>query len=311
MIKRSLIIYFFLFISANAEEIFDYDLVAKQIAKDTYVFVGAKEDFSYKNGGNIVNTGFIVTEEGVVIIDTGPSYTYGSQMKQAIIEITNKPIIKILITHHHPDHFLGNQAFTGVPIFALPKTIQQLKREANGFLDNMYRLVGKAMKDTEVETTNIKPLSITQEKLGRHHLEYIYLSGHTPSDLVIFDKETGVLFTGDLTFHNRALTTPHAQPEEWLNSLDVIKKVDFKIIVPGHGEITENLEPVEQTRDYLVWLEKTISNAVEHGLEMNEVLALPIPDRFKEFSVLNREFTRSVTHRYPVYEKNIFDELPY
>lgn len=292
---------------ALAFEKLDYQLEPKQIAEGTYVFIGLKEDFSYENGGNIVNTGFIVSEQGVVVIDTGPSFLYGQQMRQAISKISDKPVIKVLITHHHPDHFLGNQAYDDVPIYALAETIQLIKRDANGFLDNLYRMSGPWMSGTDFSTVEIKPLLLKQEQIANHSLRYIPLSGHTEADLVILDETTGVLFAGDLIFHNRALTTPHAEPGNWLKSLDVIKETDFSVIVPGHGEVAKNIEPVEQTRDYLIWLETTIKQAVAQGLDMPEVLALPIPERFSGLSVLKREYTRSVSHRYPVHEKLIFD----
>lgn len=292
---------------ALATEKLDYKLSAKQIAKETYVFIGEKDDFNYENGGNIVNTGFIVTELGVIVIDSGPSYRYGRQMRRAISKVTDKPVIKVLITHHHPDHFMGNQAYNDVPIYALAETIQLVKRDADGFLDNIYRMSGEWMSGTDFSTIEIKPLTLKQEKIANHSLRYFRLSGHTTADLVIFDETTSVLFTGDLVFHNRTLTTPHANPEQWLESLDMIKEIGFKIIVPGHGEVAENHNPINQTCDYLAWLEKTIHDAVFQGLEMNEVLALPIPERFIGLGVLNREYIRSVTHRYPVYEKLIFN----
>lgn len=292
---------------AIASEKLDYQLEPIQVAAATYVFIGAKEDFSYENGGNIVNTGFIVTEEGVVVIDTGPSLRYGQQMRKAINKITDKPIIKVLITHHHPDHFLGNQAYEDIPIYALPETINLLKRDAAGFLDNVYRMSGPWISGTEISSTNIQPINKEREKIGSHSLRYIKLQGHTGADLVIYDEATGVLFTGDIVFHNRTLTTPHADPVNWLKSLDKLKDIDFAFIVPGHGEVSNNIGPVEQTRDYLIWLESTIEQSVSHGLDMTEVLGLPIPERFSHFGVLKREYTRSVTHRYPIYEKLIFN----
>lgn len=289
----------------NANE-FDYQLKAKKIAADTYVFIGKKEDFSTENGGNIVNTGFIVTDEGVVVIDTGPSLLYGQQMRAAISRVTKKPLLKVLLTHHHPDHILGNQAFHDVPIYALNTTVTLIKRDASAFVDNVYRMVGDWMKGTEV-FSDILPLETKREELGDHKLNYLSLSGHTDGDLVVYDETTGVLFAGDLVFHNRALTTPHATPEIWEASLNKLSEIDFKIIVPGHGEISERKIPIVQTLDYLNWIEDLISKAVDDGLEMNEVLSLEIPERFKELGVLEHEYTRSVIHRYPVYEGKIFD----
>lgn len=306
---RKIILFFYCLISFNfvfANTTLDYKLKPKQIAKDTYVFIGKKEDFSRFNGGNIVNTGFIVTDDGIVVIDSGPSLGYGQQMREAIKKVSAKPIKKVILTHHHPDHILGNQAYMDVPIYALPETVTLIKRDASSFLDNVYRMVGDWMRQTEV-VTDILPLNQYQEKLGDHVLNYISLSGHTDGDLVIFDETTGVLFAGDLVFNNRALTTPHATPEKWQVNLNKLKKIKFKKIVPGHGEIANTIEPIVQTLDYLLWIESTIKQGVDDGLDMNEVLATPIPERFSHLAVLKHEFTRSVIHRYPLYEKLIFN----
>ncbi len=97
----------------------DYALKPRLIADDTWLLEGSTDNFAKDNGGNIVNTAFIVTEAGVVVIDTGPSRRYGEALRQAIASVTDKPVIQVLLTHHHPDHALGNQAFKDVPIGAL------------------------------------------------------------------------------------------------------------------------------------------------------------------------------------------------
>jgi len=287
----------------------DYQLHAELIAKNTYVFIGKKEDFSMVNGGNILNTAFIVTNEGVVLIDSGPSYQYALQAKAAINEITDKPVIKIFITHSHPDHFLGNQVFPDASIYALPTTIRELKTNAESFLDNVYRLADYWMAGTEVSINSILPLNSTSELIGEHSLRYLFLKGHTAADLAILDETTGVLFTGDLVFHNRAATTPHANIEAWLLSLDKLEQIRFNLLVPGHGEVTGNISPIKQTREYLTWLDVTIKRSVMDGLSMNEVINLPVPEQFQNLAVLKSEFMRSVIHRYPIYEKTLFEQI--
>ncbi|PKL14223.1 MAG: hypothetical protein CVV52_02815 [Spirochaetae bacterium HGW-Spirochaetae-8] len=91
---------------------FDYHLDPYRLTEDTYVFIGKAEDFTRQNGGNIVNTAFIVTADGVVVIDTGSTRRYGEQMREAIAGVTPKPVTHVFNTHDHPDHFLGNQAFS-------------------------------------------------------------------------------------------------------------------------------------------------------------------------------------------------------
>jgi len=122
----------------------------QQVVTDTYVIEGKTEDFSKRNGGFIVNTSFIVTTEGVVVIDTGVSRRFGEQQRAAIEKLTGKKIVRVYITHHHPDHFLGNQIYNDVPIFALPATRDGIKAEGEMFSGNMYRMVGDWMRDTRV-----------------------------------------------------------------------------------------------------------------------------------------------------------------
>ncbi|HET6718629.1 MAG TPA: MBL fold metallo-hydrolase, partial [Rhodocyclaceae bacterium] len=104
----------------------DYALKPRQIAPDTWVLVGLREDFSRSNGGNIVNTAFVATGDGVVVIDSGPTRLYGEALRAAIARVTPQPIREVWNTHHHPDHVLGNQAFADRPIRALEPTRQGL-----------------------------------------------------------------------------------------------------------------------------------------------------------------------------------------
>jgi uncharacterized sulfatase len=129
---------------------FDYGLKPRKIADGTYVLVGRTEDFSLANGGNIVNVGFIVTSSGVVVIDTGPSRRYGEQLRAAIRKVTDKPVVKVLNTHFHPDHFLGNQAFADIGVAALPATIQGIQAMGGPFTDNMYRMCGDWEAGTDI-----------------------------------------------------------------------------------------------------------------------------------------------------------------
>ena len=96
---------------ADVPERYNYQLKPINIAPDTWVLLGATEDFSRANGANIVNIGFIVTEAGVVLIDTGPSLRYAQQLEAAVASVTERPIVAAINTHHHPDHWFGNQHF--------------------------------------------------------------------------------------------------------------------------------------------------------------------------------------------------------
>jgi quinoprotein relay system zinc metallohydrolase 1 len=280
----------------------DYGLHPRQVADGTYVLVGRNEHFDFHNGGNIVNTAFIVTPKGVIVIDTGPSRRYGEQLRKAIGQVTRQPIVQVYITHLHPDHFLGNQAFEDLPIAALEATREGIRQLGEGFSDNLYRLVGSWMSGTRVVVPNRTAEPGTVE-IGGHHLRLIALEGHTGADLALLDETTGVLFAGDLVFHDRTPTTPHAHIDRWLNSLGELREIDYRLLVPGHGEPVAGTAAIAQTADYLNWLESHLTEAAESGAAMAELLHPSAPAGVRELAVFDDEYQRSLSHLYPALEE--------
>ena len=295
-------------VPAAAAEL-DYGLEPRRIADDTWVLIGRTEDFTRGNGGNIVNTAFIVTSAGVVVIDSGPSRRYGEQMLRAIARVSDKPVVRVFNTHHHPDHFLGNQAFVGIPTAALASTIAGRKEEGGAFADNVYRLSGDWIKGTEPLPAS-EALKPGVQSYGEHELEMISLSGHTAGDLVILDRRTGVLFAGDLVFYQRAPTTPHASVAQWLSALDRLAAVPFRVLLPGHGEPVADGRAIEQTRRYLRWLDETLRLAAERGEEMSELMGQSLPVEFAAIPLAREEFLRSVAHLYRRLESTTLKRSP-
>lgn len=289
---------------AGLAQALDYQLLPRQIAEGVWLVEGSTDNFAAENGGNIVNVGFIETAAGVVVIDTGPSRRYGEALRQRIEQVTGKPLLRVLLTHHHPDHVLGNQAFSDVPIAALPGTTRLLAEQGDAMAENMYRLVGDWMRGTEVVLPS-EALEEGELEIGGRRLRLLALHGHTGADLAILDERSGVLFAGDLLFYQRALTTPNSPGlDVWLADLDRLEALPWKQIVPGHGPLATDAAPFVQMRDYLGWLDGVLRQGAEQGAEMNELIRAPIPERFAGVSLSRYELIRSVSHLYPRYERN-------
>lgn len=281
----------------------DYVLSPRQIAEDTWLLEGSTDNFAKANGGNIVNTAFIVTAQGVVVIDSGPSKRYGEALRKAIASVTDKPVIQLLLTHHHPDHVLGNQAFRDVPIGALPGTTLLLQQQGDAMAENMYRMVGDWMRGTEVVLPT-QALAPGVKSFGNHDLQLLSLGGHTGADLAILDQRTGVLFAGDLVFYQRALTTPNSPGlSVWLADIATLQGLPWTQVVPGHGPVANDARPFEQMRDYLAWLDQLLRDGATHGSDMGEMIRSSIPERFAAISLSRYELIRSVSHLYPRYER--------
>ncbi len=286
----------------------EYDLRPRQIAERTWVIEGAVEDFSRANGCNIINTAFIATGAGVVVVNTGPSRLYGEQQRRAVERITREPVVRVLSLNLHPDYFFGNQAWADRPTQALPGSINGMQAEGRAYADNLYRLCGDWMKGTE-STPSRQAIEPGVLQIGAHKLELRRLSGHTGDDLVLIDHTSGVLFAGGLVFAQRVPTTPHADFDAWQASLDTlsewIKADNIRQVVPSHGPLHSGLGGVEQTRDWLRWLTTQMRESAERGLDLSEVLRLPVPERFRTWAAQPAELHRSITQWYPRYEQQV------
>lgn len=284
----------------------NYNLVAEPVGEGTYVFIGSTKYFSKKNGGNIANAAYIVTNSGVIIIDTGSSLKYGEEMREYIESTTGLSIIKVFITHHHPDHFLGNQAFHDIPIASLSSIINAIQEQGDALNNNLYTILGDWMKGTEViiPTEVVKP---GRYIIGDHEIEIIALNGHTDSDMAIFDHTTGVLFAGDLVFHNRTPAVANADIKNWLESISKLEALNYKYLVPGHGPVTKDSQGIKQTREYISWLYRSFERALESGMDISEALSLKLPESFKTLDILQEEYKRGVLQLYPILERDFFE----
>lgn len=290
----------------------DYDLKPRQIAPGTWVIEGAVDDFSRANGCNIINTAFIVTGAGVVVVNTGPSRLYGEQQRRAIERISAEPVVQVLNLNLHPDYFFGNQAWQDKPMQALAGTVAGMQAEGAAYADNLYRLCGDWMKGSESTParTPINPQTLPLTwQLGTHTLELRRLQGHTSDDLVLLDHSTGVLFAGGLVFAQRVPTTPHADYARWLESLDTLSawvaSGAVKHVVPSHGPVHTGTLGIDQTRDWLRWFTAHMQASAERGLDISEVLRLPVPERFARWAVQPAELHRSLAQWYPRYEQQV------
>jgi len=286
-----------------------YDLQAEEIAPRTWGVFGVRDYFSIGNGGNVANVSFIEVPDGIVVIDTGPSRRYGEALLELIaLKAPGKQVIQVFNTHHHPDHFLGNQVFDPKLIAAPQGVIDNIKEQGDALANNMYRLVGDWMRGT----TPVAPgrvISVSGDDIGGRNFTFMTLSGHTSSDFVIRDDDTGVLFAGDLAFLDRAPTTPSADLPKWRASIATLRQSDRSLLLPGHGPRDAKGAALDQTLDWLDWLDGTLREAVARGLTMNEAMVLPIPPRFAALGVARGEFERSVSHLYQKLEDELLNDV--
>ena len=283
-----------------------YDLRPQQVGDGVWMIEGVPEYFTQANGGAIVNVTLLRGETGVIVVDSGPSLRYGEALARVVRQIDLRGVSAVVNTHHHPDHFFGNQVFADKPIWSLGETLSAAEIEGPAFSDNMYRLLGDWMRGTEVIAPN-RVLEGGPVKIDGRQLTALPLGGHTVADLALLDTATGSLITGDLAFLDRAPTTPSADLARWQAALDALDRVGAAQVIPGHGPLDRAGRAIAQTRDYLVWLDTTLQQAARDGRDMVEIMTDPLPDEYARMGAQPQEFERSVAHLFPGIERQ---ELP-
>ena len=237
-----------------------------KVAPDVYAFIGETGARTYENYGMNANTGFIVTGEGVVVIDSGSTYLSARAMHQAIRKITAQPVKYVINTGGQDHRWLGNGYFRerGAEIIASRRTRADMEERAEMQMNGLRRELRKHLAGTKPEFPD--HLFDTEEtlRLGATEIRLLYFQGgHTPGDSVVWLPSSGVLFSGDLIFVDRLLgVLPMSNTRAWLASFEEIEKLGPSIIVPGHGRICGLDQARRETRDYLRLLRDHMKKAV-------------------------------------------------
>lgn len=275
-----------------------YAIRPEAVAEGLWVVRGADAPIEAANGGAIANITILATPVGTVLVDCGPSLRYGTALKAAAETLTGKSVVRVYLTHLHPDHIYGAGAFDRSIVAATPALAQLLATEGRDFSDGMYRLLGDWMRGTEFVPPG-RILDTDHETFGDRRLDLLPLSGHSPADLAIIDVASGTLIVGDLVFHDRAPSTPHADLAAWATALDRLRATAHRRVIPGHGPVDATpFAAIDQTRDWITWLGDALDQAVTGGLDAVEAGNLPIPPRFAGLAAARYELQRSVAHFY-------------
>lgn len=266
--------------------------VARRLAEGVYAVLG---DTGRGSEGR-PNAGFIVTRDGVVVIDALASPRQGEALLRTIRGVTRQPVRWLVLTHHHPDHHFGAIVFrrAGAKIIAHPDTrVLASDGGQDALVADWVRVMGlDAMRGFEFADVPDRPVTgIDTLRLGGRTIVVAAAGGgHSAGDLMVWLPKERVLFAGDLLIEDGVTMVTDGSARALERGLARIDGLAPRIAVPGHGAIpADPAALVARTRSYITGLETDMRAAVEHGVPMRRALSsLPPPDENRPVSLDSR-----------------------
>ena len=234
------------------------------------------------NAGFMNNPAFVVTHEGVVVVDPGSSARIGEELVKKIRTVTDKPVIAIFNTHIHGDHWLGNdgvrRAYPNAAIYAHQRMVERLSLgEGEEWVKTINRLTGGAIAGTRavIPTVGLKG----GERLNLGGIQFrIHHPGkaHSDTDIMIEVVDDKAIFLGDIVTHR---SVPAVRPEDayfkgYLHAIRGVMELPVKTYIPGHGPSGDRNLPLESLR-FLEALYNAVTKYHRQGLtdfEMKETV---------------------------------------
>ena len=244
------------------------EVVFKQVASDIYFL------FEFTSSNAVV----LVTDEGVLVIDTRQHPRDGQDLIDRIRKVTDKPIKWVINSHFHGDHHFGNSMFKaiGATIVAQKETariMQQVQQKELARRGNFFRSRGYDPNEVKLILPDVTFDSEMTIHLGGREIRLVYLGpGQQSGDTLVFFQHARMVFTtgmfGPRSMPNMAFTP---SVDNWINLLNQLAAMDVDKILPAHGDVSTTAD-VKELATMLADEYARVKDAVAKGMSVDEAV---------------------------------------
>lgn len=287
-----------------------------EVAEGVHVFVGATGEASPENRGEVGNTGFVVGSTGTVMINSGGSYRHGRALIEAAERIGGKPVVLVILTQPLQEFVMGAAAFAerGIPLLAHVASAKLIESRCEVCLRNLTQLLGEAeMVGTRVivptqQVDGSQTLDIGGRLLELHHPGW----GSSPGDLMVRDRNTGVVFAGALVSIARVPELRDGNVPGWLEALEDLESRSPIAIVPGYGDPVTVGAPgssvLSAVKAYIAETDHSVRALFEAGTPLSAATAHADLPAYAHWALYARVHGRNVQHLYLKLERELLDQ---
>ena len=268
----------------------------KKVSEGVYTSIGATQPPRYENNGHNNNLGFIEGKDFGVVWNASGNYMLAKALHEEIKKVSNKPIKYVILENSQSHAMLGSNYWKeqGATIIAHEISKKELAGDGEAILKRHTRI----MKDKIVGTKIVLPDETFKDKmvldLGNKKIELLYFGhAHEYDDIALWMPNEKILFAGDLAFHQRMLPIfKITDTAHWIELWDKIEALDAKIVIPGHGDVTDMPTVTKYTKGYLEHMRAKIEEVLDNDGGLADAYKVDQDDyrhldTYKELAVQN------------------------
>lgn len=245
-----------------------------EVVPGVWSAIGATQPPTYENAGHNNNLSFVITDDGVLVVNAGDSYLLAKALHEEIKNITDQPVRYVVLENGQGHAFLGSNYWRGlgVPIIAQDDAIEEIKLHGLDALSWMKSYNFEQAEGTEV----VIPDEVFSDRkvieMGGVRIELINFGpAHSAGDISVYLPDHDVIIAGDMAFHQRMLPVfPETQTLEWIETFDLFSAMDVTHVIPGHGIATDMETVTRETKGYLAFLHAEIRKLLDEDLGLEE-----------------------------------------
>ncbi|MEW8384248.1 MAG: MBL fold metallo-hydrolase [Candidatus Thiodiazotropha taylori] len=251
-------------------------LKTEKLAENVYALIGPLTNRDPENLGNNANFGVVVTDDGVVLIDSGATDKGARMIHAAIKEITDKAVTWVINSGGQDHRWMGNGYFKalGATIIASEKAVADQKARRESQLDRLWSLVGKeGLEGTDYiyadeSFSQQKLLMVGDTRIEIHHAGH----AHTPGDSYIWLPQHKIVFSGDIVYTDRMLGVGSMSAHKsWIAAFEAMAAKQPEIVVGGHGNPATLAKAKADTYDYLLFLREAVLAFMDQGNSLEDI----------------------------------------
>jgi glyoxylase-like metal-dependent hydrolase (beta-lactamase superfamily II) len=231
----------------------------------------------------VPNVGVVVGDRAALVVDTGIGSRSGAIVRAIARELAGARPLSLTLTHFHPEHGYGAQAFGGATIVYNRAQRDELRDKGQGYVA-MFRGLGedvaRELEGVELVQPHVVYDGAAELDLGGRIVELRSLGpAHSRGDQVVFLPDERILFTGDLVETRSFPIFPFFPPHDvdvdgraWIAVLEALERLGPRVVVPGHGEIGDRTL-LAATRGYLTLLDAETARLGADGRDGDAIVA--------------------------------------